>query len=175
MRNRWLPPLGDCGSVVTRHRATVERTKGRRPWNRPSEKGGWLRTPRLGNPKRHRPNCLSSPRKGTPKSAWVATVCKWEGAQRTQCAKGTGPKDPGVAAPLAVAGCRGKCWHVTVGWRRSTCLSSSTVATGFTRGAAHSLTLRRPVRLLLRQKQKDQHLGEGCWSALSGEQEVEVR
>ena len=30
-----------------------------------------------------------------------------EGAQRPQSVKGKGPKDPGVEAPLASAGCRG--------------------------------------------------------------------
>ena len=30
-----------------------------------------------------------------------------EGAQRPQSVKGKGPKDPGVEAPLAAAGCRG--------------------------------------------------------------------
>ena len=35
-----------------------------------------------------------------------------EGTQRAQLRKGRGPKDPGVAAPLAVAGCRGDCWRV---------------------------------------------------------------
>ena len=35
--------------------------------------------------------------------------------RRPQCAKGNGPKDPGVAAPLAAAGCRGNCWRVMDG------------------------------------------------------------
>ena len=37
---RWLLPFGDCGSVVTSPLTTVERTKGRRPQNRPRDKGG---------------------------------------------------------------------------------------------------------------------------------------
>ena len=33
-----------------------------------------------------------------------------EGTQRPQCVKGKKPKNPGVAAPLAAAGCRGNRW-----------------------------------------------------------------
>ena len=79
------------------------RTKGRRPWNRPGEKGDDS-GPRAGNPKRQRPNCHSRPR-GTLEPAWV--LHQVEGPQRPQCVKGKGPKDPGVAAPPAPAGCRG--------------------------------------------------------------------
>ena len=38
-----------------------------------------------------------------------------EGAQGPQCAKGRGPEDPGVAAPLPAAGCRGNCCRDTGG------------------------------------------------------------
>ena len=48
---------------------------------------------------------LTAAKRGTLEPAWV--LRKREGAQRPQCAKGKGPEDPGVAAPLAGAGCRG--------------------------------------------------------------------
>ena len=41
----------------------------------------------------------------------MASVHKREGAQGPRCTKGKGPKDPGVAAPLAAAGCRGNCLY----------------------------------------------------------------
>ena len=44
---------------------------------------------------------------------WV--LHRREGPQRPQCVKGGGPKDLGVAAPLAAAGYRGKCWRVVHG------------------------------------------------------------
>ena len=47
---------------------------------------------------------------GTLETAWVASVQKKEGPQRPQRTKERGPKNPGVAAPLASAGCRGNCW-----------------------------------------------------------------
>ena len=40
----------------------------------------------------------------------VASAHKREGDQGPKCAKGRGPKDPGVTAPLVAAGCRGNCW-----------------------------------------------------------------
>ena len=41
-RDRGPPPFGDCGSVVPRHRALVERAEGRRPTNWPdSLLPGW--------------------------------------------------------------------------------------------------------------------------------------
>ena len=73
-------------------RAMVERAEGAatlEPTKRPRGRLG----PRAGIPKRLRPNCHSCPR----------------GTQRPQCAKGKGPENPGVAAPLAAAGCRGNC------------------------------------------------------------------
>ena len=45
----------------------------------------------------------------------MASVHKREGTQRPRYAKGRGPKNPGVAAPLATANCRGNCWCVVDG------------------------------------------------------------
>ena len=45
-----------------------------------------------------------------------------EGAQRPQLVKGKGPENPGVAAPLAPAGCRGNFWRVVDGLRGETVL-----------------------------------------------------
>ena len=73
------------------------------------------------------------------------------GDPRTPAHKGRGPKDPGVAAPLAAAGCRGNCWRVVDGRSgedRPACLgpqSSLSYERPFV-GSGHFLTLRRPVR-----------------------------
>ena len=67
--------------------------------------------PRADNPKRQRPNCHFRPR-GTLEPAWV--FHQGEGPQRQQRVKGKGPKDPGVVAPLAVAGRRGNRFYT--GW-----------------------------------------------------------
>ena len=83
------------------HRAMVERAKGRRPQNRPGEEGDdsdpGLATQRDRGPTGTRDQEVLS------KSAWVASVQKMGGAQGPQCSKFRGPKDPGVAAPLATA------------------------------------------------------------------------
>ena len=49
----------------------------------------------------------TQPTKVLSKPAWTASVPKGAGAQRPHCEKGKGPENPGVVAPLAVAGCRG--------------------------------------------------------------------
>ena len=46
------------------------------------------------------------------------------GGSRPQCVKGRGPKDPGVAGPLAAAGCCGNCWYVMGGRSRASARSS---------------------------------------------------
>ena len=73
--------------------------------------------------------------RGTLKPAWVAH--NREGAQRPQCAKGRGPKDPGVAAPLPAAVCRGNCWRDTGG--RSGLLAEL-MDSAFCRASAYSFT-----------------------------------
>ena len=73
---------------------------------------GLTHNSRTGNPKRLRSNCHSS-LLVLSKTAWVAQ--NREGAQGPQCAKGRGPKDPGVAAPLPAAVCRGNCQRDTDG------------------------------------------------------------
>ena len=83
------------------HLAMVDGTKGRRPENRPSEEGDDS-DPGLAT---QRERDLTATQRGTREPAWV--LHKREGAQRPKRAKGRGPKDPGVAAPLAAAGCRG--------------------------------------------------------------------
>ena len=80
------------------------KTQGRRPKNRPSEEG---EDPDPGLASR-RERDLTATQRGTLEPAWV--LHKREEPQRPQCAKVRGPKDPGVAAPLAAAGCRGNCW-----------------------------------------------------------------
>ena len=79
--------------------------KGRRPKNRPSEERGRL-GPRAGIPKRKRPNC----HEGRYSRTSVGSAPR-ERPQRPQCVEEKGPEDPGVAAPLACAGCRGNCWY----------------------------------------------------------------
>ena len=84
---RWLPPLGDCGSVASCHLATVERTEGRRPQNRPGDsQGAGSKLPGW-QPKEE---AVQLPQKrGTLETAWVASVHKREGAQRPRCEKQT--------------------------------------------------------------------------------------
>ena len=96
LRGLWvsgLLPPGNGG--LCKRAATLKPTKCHR---------GLTHNSRAGNPKRLRPNCHSCPR-GTLEPAWVSH--QGEGAQRPQCAKGKGPENPGVAAPLAASGCRG--------------------------------------------------------------------
>ena len=100
----YLPPgtVGQCllppgNGGLCKRAATLKPTKCHR---------GLTHNSRAGNPKRLRPNCHSCPR-GTLEPAWV--LHQGEGTQRPQCAKGKGPENPGVAAPLAAAGCRGNC------------------------------------------------------------------
>ena len=45
------------------------------------------------------------------------------GDPRTPALKRKGPKDPGVAAPLAAAGCRGNCWRDAQRHRILACVS----------------------------------------------------
>ena len=70
----------------------------------PAKRGGGRLGPRAGIPKRERPNCHEERYSQTG----VGSAPR-EGPQRPQCVKGRAPKDPGVAAPLAAAGCRGNC------------------------------------------------------------------
>ena len=63
------------------------------------------------------------PQRGTLLPAWV--LHQGEGPQRPQCVKGKGPMDPGVAAPLAAAGCRGNCFFDTGGRSLASARSSS--------------------------------------------------
>ena len=106
LRGLWVSGLLPPGNGGTNEgAATLEPTKQRRELTHNS---------RAGNPKRLRPNCHSS-QGGTLKTAWVAQ--NREGAQGPQCAKGRGPKDPGVAAPLPAAVCRGNCQSDTGGRR----------------------------------------------------------
>ena len=90
--------------------------------------------PRAGIPKRLRPNCHSCPR-GTLEPAWV--LHQGEGTQRPQCVKEKGPENPGVAAPLAAAGCRGNCWCDTGGWSG---LLAGLMDNTFCRASAYSST-----------------------------------
>ena len=102
LRGLWVSGLLPPGNGGTNEgAATLE------PTTRPR---GLTHNSRAGNPKRLRPNCHSSQR-GALKTAWV--VQNREGAQGPQCAKGRGPKDPGVAAPLPAAVCRGNCQRDT--------------------------------------------------------------
>ena len=93
---QWLP--APCNGGTSKRAATPEPAIRRR--------GGL--GPRAAIPKRQLPNCHSCQR-GTLKPAWVAH--KREGARGPQCSKVRGPKDPGVVAPLASAGCCGICWY----------------------------------------------------------------
>ena len=54
-------------------------------------------------------------KRGTLETAWVASVHKKGGTPKTQVHEGKGPKDPGVAAPLDAACCRGNCYYETGG------------------------------------------------------------
>ena len=94
---QWLP--APCNGGPNQRTATLEPTMRQR---------GRL-GPRAGIPKRQLPSCHSCQR-GTLKVAHNR-----EGARRPQCAKGKGPEDCGVVAPLPAAGCRGNCWLDTCG------------------------------------------------------------
>ena len=83
----------------------LSKKEGRRPKNRPNEGRGRL-GPRAGIPKRKRPNCHEKRYSRTS-----VGIAPREGAQRPRCVREKLPKDPGVAAPLAAAGCRGNCWY----------------------------------------------------------------
>ena len=82
-------------------RAMADRARGRRPENRP---GGGRLGPRAGIQKRTRPklptNVLLSNQRGLQHT-------KRDGGPKIQLCQGKGPENPGVVAPLAVAGCRG--------------------------------------------------------------------
>ena len=82
----------------------VDRTKGRRPKNRPCDSGDDS-DPGLAT---QRDRDLTATQRGTLEPAWV--LHQGEGTQRPQCVKEKGPENPDVAAPLAAAGCRGNCW-----------------------------------------------------------------
>ena len=98
----WVSGLLPPGKGGTSKRAaTLEPTKRRR---------GRL-GPRAGNPKRTRPNCNAKRYSRTSAGSISAQ-------------KGRGPKDPGVAAPLATAGCRGSRWCDTGGRSRASAFSS---------------------------------------------------
>ena len=82
-RDRCLPPFKDCGSVVSRHRAMVDRTEGRRPENRPSDKGGLTQNFQAGIPKRQRPDWHTERKRYTRNSVGgpKTPVCGGEGTQ----------------------------------------------------------------------------------------------
>ena len=99
---QWLP--APCNGGPFQRAATLELTIRRR---------GRL-GPRAGIPKRKRPNCHSSPKRGTLKSAWDASAHEGEGA-RGQCAKGKGPRTPWtVPSKTQAAGRRDatQCWSL---------------------------------------------------------------
>ena len=86
--------------------------KGRRPQNRPKTQGADSQLPGW-QPKE---KVAQLPQKrGTLETAWVASVHKKGGAPKTPVYQGKGPKNPGVAAPLAAACCRGNCRRVMYG------------------------------------------------------------
>ena len=89
-------------------RAMVDKAEGRRPRTDHVTKGADSELP--GWQPKETASQLPQER-GTLETAWVASVHKREGPQRPKCAKGRGPKDPDVAAPLAAAGCLGNCWE----------------------------------------------------------------
>ena len=93
-RDRGPPPFGDCGSVVPRHRALVERAEGRRPTNWPdSLLPGWHPEETasqllLLTEKRYSQTSLGgvSAQRGGPKTL----VCEGEGTQGPQRRGATG-------------------------------------------------------------------------------------
>ena len=98
---QWLP--APCNGGTCKRAATPE----------PSFRRRGRLGPRAGILKRKRPNCHSE-----------------ENSQNSVggiSAKGEGPKDPGVAAPLASAGCRGNRLQDPSGWtaRRFAVMESS--------------------------------------------------
>ena len=102
----------------------VERAKGRRPQNRPSDKRELTQNSRAGNPQRKRPNC----HKENVLSNQRGNCTKERRAQRPQGVKGRGLKDPGVAAPLAAAACRGNRWYDMGGRSHASTFSTVQVA-----------------------------------------------
>ena len=86
---RWLPPFEDCGSVASCLRQW---------WT--EHTGGDPRTDHAIKVTA-RKEVLSNQRE----------FCTKGGAPKTSVREGEGPEDPGVGAPLAGAGCRGKCQY----------------------------------------------------------------
>ena len=99
---------------------------------------GLTQNSRAANPKRKRPNCHK--KENSRNSVG--------GISRPQCAKGKGPEDAGVAAPLPGASCRGNCWYagkvfsVTSRWTTPSCFPTT---------SAHDL---QPLILTIRLEQK---------------------
>ena len=96
----------------------VDQSEGRRPENRPSEKKGADSELPGWQPKEKAAQLPKGKRNS--RNSVGGINAEGEGPQRPQCAKGRGPKDLGVAAPLAAAGCRGNCWRVVDGRRGKT-------------------------------------------------------
>ena len=121
----------------------MERTERLRPKNRPSDTGGWLRTPGLAT---QRESFLTATERGALKQrGWQqcekqrglatqresgltatergtlgpALICSQKGREPKDPSvrRGVDPRSPGVAAPLSAAGCRGSCWRVVDGRR----------------------------------------------------------
>ena len=111
----------------------------------PTNRGRGRLGPRAGNPKRTRPDYLEKRYSRTS-----VGIARREGAQRPQCAKERGPKDPGIAAPLAAAGCRGNCWYNTFGLSHASACSSpsshssTSPSRTFSSGPAARIFLREP-------------------------------
>ena len=109
LRGLWVSGLllPDNGGPYQRA-ATLEPAK--------SDARGLTRSSQAGIPKRMRPNCHSCPKEVlTYQRGWYLCT-RSGGAPKTPLrTKGNGPKDPGVAAPLAAAGCCGNCYYDTGG------------------------------------------------------------
>ena len=76
-------------------RAMVERNRGAAtPKTDQVAQGADSKTPGLATQRESGPNCHSSPRRGSLKSAWVACVHKGREPKDPSCAKGIGPRTP---------------------------------------------------------------------------------
>ena len=97
--------FGTVGQWERRHRAMVERTKGRRPKNRPCVTGGCLITPGLVTQRESKTTNGKHGRGGDPK-----TDHQKEELSKQLGFEGRGPENPGVVATLIFTSCRGNYW-----------------------------------------------------------------
>ena len=117
-RSRGVGALGVAGPLTTSLRGLW--VSGLLP---PDNGGSYQRAASLEPATRRRGRL--GPRAGNPEENLLPAWVLHQGPPKPHCVKGKAPKDPGIVAPLAAAGCCGNCYYDTGGRSHASARSSS--------------------------------------------------